>query len=144
MRRVVHKRWWFAALSLLVSVVAFRHMWLWLPAHRYQSLISHGDLLSALNAEDDQQVAKLAGKYHYDYQIFRNSQLAYTSSAKLPAVRLFQTPSLARGVIVNPLAERLRATEPYQAHIALHRYIFFAVTPRTADRLTYIIYGKVL
>lgn len=139
------KRWWFIALTVLTGVILFRHVWLWLPAHRYESLISNTALVHALSSGDSKQVRSLAKAYHYDYQIFQADHLLYSSNSYLPNLRIFQQQAPEPGVIVMSLKNRLQATEPYQTRIASHRYIFFAVSPSGAsNQLTYVIYGKVL
>ena len=145
MKRAAYKKWWFIGLCLLAGVILFRHLWLWLPAHRYNSLVESSPLVSALSHGDSKRIGQLASTYHYEYQIFDGGQLRVTSDPHLPTLHIFQQASASTGVLPTSLHDQLRATEPYQTRIASHRYIFFAVSPGgAANKLTYVIYGKVL
>ena len=139
------KRAWFWTVFLLVEVIAFRHAWLWLPHQRYEALISQPALTTALTNGDETQLAVLARKLHYDYEIFRGSTMAYASDPQLPGIHIFRQPAVGQDVIVPSLHDQLANTQPYQGQLASHRYIFFAVTPPKAARnVTYVIYRKVL
>jgi len=140
MKRATHRRWWYIAACALIGVVAFRHIWLWMPEHRYMGLISHDDLVSALSAGDSKRVVSLARSYGYDYQVFTNGKLGESSNAWLPKVQLLNQPIPAQGVITTSLKDQLTATKPYEMHVNFHRYVFFATT---AQQYTYVLYGKV-
>jgi hypothetical protein len=145
MKNAVRNHWRPLVVGLLIGVIVFRNIWTWLPQHTYRTLITGSDILSALDNGNDNQIAALAQTYHYDYQIFQKNHLVYSSNPRLPTVRLIQTPLPSPGVIVNNIQTQLSAMQPYQAHIAFHRYIFFSVaSTHSTKQAVYVVYRKVL
>ena len=141
LRKITGWKWWLTGLVVLLSIIGFRHMWLWLPAHRYDSLINRSDLVAALEVDQPQQLTSLAGKYHFDYQVFKAGRLVQQSRGGWPHIQFVHAPGMSADVIKASLQDRLRVTQPYQLSRDFHRYIFLA---SSAGDYTYVIYQKVL
>ncbi len=141
MKSALHKRWWFIVGCALVGIIGFRHVWLWLPEHRYAGFIANDSFVAALKSETPNEIKRLARTYSYDYQIFRNGKLQESSSTSLPSIRLVHQPASAPGVLTTDFKEQLLSSKPYEFTRRLHRYIFFG---STAGAYTYVVYGKVL
>lgn len=140
MKSEMRKRVWLIALCLFAGIVSFRHVWLWLPSHRYHDMINNTTLVGALQKDTPQEFISVARSFRYDYQIFKNSKLMESSASMLPTVHLLQPPARAPGVLKSGLQEQLLASRPYEFGRGLHRYIFFS---STAGQYTYVVYGKV-
>jgi len=141
MKSALHKRWWFIVGCALVAIIGFRHVWMWLPEHRYASMLQHLDLIAALQNDNPSLFKNLSHRYGYDYQVFTNGHLLEGSRPDLPYLRLVSQPPATPGVLAVKLEEQLAGSNPYQYSHGFHRYIFFSTT---AGQYTYVLYGKVL